>query len=208
MPIRKTTLLMALTIVLAGCSLMMYGYPGTTQAPGSQQAGSIRDPNSVMWRFSSGFMSSKDLPPGWGHRRAVDEDDLGGLGRVVIYFGDDPVRMSLVSVNQTIVIYASEAEASAAFRSQVPKTIPPDHAGEWKRPTGLSAPRQADETEWGCLSLRINGAPSQTCSVLARYGDMLMILNGQVFEDRWMTMPQFTHLVERIDAHMQSARQP
>jgi hypothetical protein len=153
-------------------------------------------------------MSSADLPPGWGHRRDAGADDLGGLGRLVVYYSGGPDGQALANVNQVIVIYASEADATAAFRSQMPRNIPPAYSAEWKRPAELLAPRQADQAEWGCLPLSIGGARSQRCVVLARYGDMLMILNGQVFEDRWMTMPQFAHLVERIDEHMQSARRP
>ncbi|MBK9094675.1 MAG: hypothetical protein IPM84_18280 [Anaerolineae bacterium] len=42
----------------------------------------------------------------------------------------------------------------------------------------------------------------------ARYGNLLTTLDGQVFKDRWLTMAQFRHLLERVDAKMEAIREP
>jgi len=44
------------------------------------------------------------------------------------------------------------------------------------------------------------------CVIVARYDDMVTILYGKVFKDRWMTMAQFRRLLERVDKHMNDAR--
>jgi hypothetical protein len=208
MRICKVVLILALAVILTGCMLSTNNGPRTLQSRSTQQAGGITDPNSIMWRFSAGFMTPADLPAGWSHRRDADRNNLGGVGRLVIYFGDDPDRQPLVRVNQTIVIYAGEAEAKAAFQTEAEQEFPPKYANDWKRPPELRAPRQADAAELRCLPLSVNDQPAQMCVLLARYGDMLTVLSAPIFEDRWITMPQFAQLVDRIDEHMQSARMP
>ncbi|MBK9094798.1 MAG: hypothetical protein IPM84_18905 [Anaerolineae bacterium] len=37
---------------------------------------------------------------------------------------------------------------------------------------------------------------------------MVTRLDGLVFEDRWLTMAQFRHLLERVDAKMEAIREP
>jgi hypothetical protein len=207
MSIQKAAFIVALALGLIVGGLITASCLGPATLSLTPQAGNVSDPNSVMWRFQRGFMNSGDLPSGWSHRRAAVEDRLGGIGRLVTYYGDNPDRQPLVNVNQTIAIFPSDSEADAAFHAEVPKYIPPADASKWKHPTELRTPRQADEAEFGCLPSTINSAQA-ICVVLTRYGDMVMVLTGQVFEARWMTMSQFALLIDRIDEHMQSARMP
>lgn len=66
----------------------------------------------------------------------------------------------------------------------------------------------ADKMVVACLPLSINDLPTKSCRVVAQYDDMVTILRGAVFEDRWLTMPQFRRLLERVDARMEAARKP
>ncbi|MFZ1474257.1 MAG: hypothetical protein WAV79_15150, partial [Anaerolineae bacterium] len=54
----------------------------------------------------------------------------------------------------------------------------------------------------------INDIPNQSCSFIASYGQLITVIHAQVFEDRWLTMAQFRHLLERVDAKMEALREP
>ncbi|MGB3060842.1 MAG: hypothetical protein WBD79_16675 [Anaerolineae bacterium] len=54
----------------------------------------------------------------------------------------------------------------------------------------------------------INDIPNQSCSFIASYGQLITVIHAQVFEDRWLTMAQFRHLLERVDAKMEAIREP
>ncbi|MFZ2618471.1 MAG: hypothetical protein WA077_21005, partial [Anaerolineae bacterium] len=54
----------------------------------------------------------------------------------------------------------------------------------------------------------LNDIPVRTCRVTARYGDLVTTIRAQIFEDRWLTMAQFRHLLERVDAKMEAIREP
>jgi hypothetical protein len=114
----------------------------------------------------------------------------------------------MVSANQLIVIYKDDQAAAAAYQTKLPVYIPPAYAKQYGHPAGLRAPKHAEESALYCHALVISDQPAQACVVLARYGDMFAAITATVYDNRWMTMPEFAHLVDRVDEHMQSARRP
>ncbi len=154
------------------------------------------------------MMDATDLPFGWGHRASYAVDEFGGVGRVIMYSGANPRSKPFVSVSQYIIIYPDEQRSSSAYDTAVAEAIPAAYADKWVRPPELDFQGHADEVVIACLPGRVGGFYLRSCTVVARYGDMMMRLDGNVFEDRWMTMTQFRHLVERVDKHMNDARVP
>jgi len=163
---------------------------------------------AIIRRFSLAMIDATDLPFGWGHRASYAVDEFGGVGRVIMYSGANPRSKPFVSVSQYIIIYPDEQQSSTAYDTAVAEAIPAAYADKWVHPPELDFQGHADEMVIACLPGRVGGFYLRSCKVIARYGDMVMRLYGNVFEDRWLTMVQFRRLVERVDKHMNDARLP
>jgi len=182
---------------LAACSLPFNRMtsPGTPESPTA--------------RIERGLMDATDLPFGWSRRSTgVPQDQMGGIARYRDYQGPPRYTIPFVRAGQIIYLYANETESRAAYKALVAENIPPASASKWPWPAELNFPTHADEITIGCMAWVIDDIPNKACRVIARYGDLVTVVDGQVFEDRWLTMAQFRHLLERVDARMQTIRQP
>lgn len=171
--------------------------------------GCIRDPfpSAVRQQVNLGLIDGTDLPFGWGYRSGKPLDVPGGYGQDVGFHGADPAKYPFVLVTQTLEIYPDETASHGAYQAWVARAIPPAYADVWVQPLELQDfQNKADEISIACMAVRINGIPTRSCRVIARYGELVTTLFANVFEDRWLTMPQFRRLVERLDQRMQAAR--
>ncbi len=165
-----------------------------------------RESEFVLRRLATGMVDATDLPLGWGDRRSTVPEVSNATARSITYYAIGP-GTPYVNVGQRILIYPSEDASKAAFQDTVAQTIPAAYEDEWVTPPELTFAANADEIRVACLSGFVNGIPHRTCSMIARYGDMLTHLHGNVFEDRWLTMEQFRRLVQQVDAKMYRASQ-
>ncbi|MGB4805857.1 MAG: hypothetical protein WBV59_24675, partial [Anaerolineae bacterium] len=94
------------------------------------------------------------------------------------------------------------------YEEAVAAMIPVGYADKWPWPSELNFTTHADQIRIGCNPGMFNGIKAVTCRITARYGNLVTTLYGQVFEDRWLTMAQFRHLLERVDAKMEAIREP
>ncbi len=163
-------------------------------------------PQSTLRRFALGLIDATDLPLGWGYRSLGTVEVANGVGRSVTLHGVNPRTMPFVNVGQNLVIYDNEVESIAAYEKTVSETIPPPYAHVWLQPPELDFRGHADQITIACMSVSINGIPAQSCSVIARYGELVTHLHAQVWEDRWLTMAQFRRLVKRLDKRMLDVR--
>ncbi len=171
-------------------------------------SGCFRDemPPAIRQQVRLGLIDRADLPSGWGYRSGKPLNVPGGYGQDVGFHGADPNKYSFVLVTQTLEIYPNESASRAAFQTRVDEAIPPGYADVWFQLPELDFRGNTDEIKVACMSVHVNGIATRSCRVIARYGEMVTTLYGNVFEDRWLTMTQFRHLVERLDQHMQDAR--
>ncbi len=160
----------------------------------------------VLQRFATGTLDATDLPFGWGDVRSSPAEQPNAVGRNITYYGAGPGK-PYVNVGQRMLIYPNELEGEKAYQSLVEQAFPIAYADRWQAPTALEFSERADQIRFACQSGLINGQPFEGCVVIARYGDMVMDLSGNVFEDRWLTMDQFRRVVERVDAKMYQASQ-
>jgi hypothetical protein len=191
-PLISFTMPLLIAMMLASCVTVYRGEAPTIEP--------------TMQRFNAGLINAADLPAGWGHRSLLIDGSLGGVGRIVIWYGADPRDKPYVNVSQLIAIYPDEQSSKAAYKTAVEEAIPPAYATDWAKPPELDFQGHADEMTIGCLASEVNGESMSACRVVARYGDMVMRLYGNVFEGHWITMSQFRHLVEQADTRMESAR--
>ena len=160
----------------------------------------------LLRRFATGTLDATDLPFGWGDVRSSAAEQPHAVGRTITYYGagtDKPY----VNVGQRILIYPNELESETAYQSLVEQAFPIAYVDKWQTPSVLEFSAHADQLRVACQSGLIDGRPFEGCVVIARYGDMVMDLSGNVFEDRWLTMDQFRRVLERVDAKMYRASQ-
>lgn len=161
-------------------------------------------------RIERGMLDATDLPFGWRRESTgVPQDLTGGIiARYRDYRG--PANTPIfVRAGQSIALYASETESDAAYRATARKVIPVGHEDQWPRPPELDFTMQADAITVGCNAAGVfDGIPAHSCSIVARYGKLATTIDGQVFDDHWLTMAQFRNLLERVDAKMAAIREP
>jgi hypothetical protein len=189
---------------LVGMTLLILSITVISCSPRYKQGES----EEIIHRFSLARMYATDLPFGWGNPRTNTPDEPGAVGRTIVYHGGNPRTEQSANVSQDIHIYIDEEGSKSAYVAKVSQEIPPAHADKWIQPAELVFKGYADEITIAFLPGNVNGMKLQSCVVVARYGDMVGVLRGNVFENRWMTMIQFRRLVERVDKHMNDARLP
>ena len=159
-------------------------------------------------RLERGLMDATDLPFGWRRESTgVPRDLRGEVARYRDYRG--PMGSPIfVRAGQSNALYSTLTDSEAAYKETAANEIPAAYADHWPHPTELDISHHADEITIGCLDGVLNGISAKSCRVVARYGLLVTIVNAQVFEGRWLTMAQFRHLLERVDAKMEAIREP
>ena len=161
-------------------------------------------------RIERGMVDATDLPSGWSLRSTGAPRNSNGaiLARYRDYQGPQRSAMPFVRTGQQMYLYSNEIESREAFQKLVTDSIPSEFADKWPRPVELDFTLHASESRIGCSSGLVNNIPHRVCLVIARYDEVVTRLDGLVFEDRWLTMAQFRHLLERVDAKMEAIREP
>ncbi|MBK7200585.1 MAG: hypothetical protein IPH87_08365 [Anaerolineae bacterium] len=160
-------------------------------------------------RLERGLMDATDLPSGWSRQSIGVPNDLkGGIARYREYQGPPRSAMPFVRAGQSISLYVNEEISRAAYEEAVAAMIPVGYADKWPWPSELNFTTHADQISIGCSPSVFNDIKAITCRMTARYGNLVTTLDGQVFKDRWLTMAQFRHLLERVDAKMEAIREP
>jgi hypothetical protein len=162
-------------------------------------------PHSAQERFAIGMMDATDLPASYNLRDGKPIDVSGAVAREVVYFGADPRSQPWVNVSQTMAIYPNREASRTGYEAAAAEDIPPQYADAWIRISELQYKGHADKILAACLPGQINGIPVQSCRIVGLYGDSVLRLWGNVFEDRPITMAQFRRLLERVDRRMTNA---
>ncbi|MBK7202338.1 hypothetical protein [Candidatus Amarolinea dominans] len=159
-------------------------------------------------RLERGLMDATDLPFGWRRESTgVPRDLRGEVARYRDYRGPTGSPI-FVRAGQSLVLNPMTKDSETAYEEAAATMIPAGYADKWPWPPELDFATHADQIIIGCNPGVLNDIPVRTCRVTARYGDLVTTIRAQVFEDRWLTMAQFRHLLERVDAKMEAIREP
>lgn len=191
---------------LAGlfCVLQMASSCATLQSP---LAGTTPTETPIN-RLERGLMDATDLPFGWRRESTgVPHDLRGEVARYRDYRGPTGSPI-FVRAGQSIALYSTLTDSESAYAEAAAAMIPKDYADKWPWPPELDLAMHADQIVIGCNPGFFDDIKAITCAVTAQYGNLVTSLYGQVFEDRWLTMAQFRHLLERVDAKMEAIREP
>ncbi len=156
-------------------------------------------------RFETLRIRVEDLPSGWHWEGARVEDVPGAEARFLWYYGPPGESKTWVNVSQKLILYPDLAAAANAYDGWVAKYIPPAYKDTWILPPGLEFTGHADQMVVACHSGYINGLHHYACEAIGHYGDIVVILLGNVFDERWLTMADFQAVLEAMDRRIVAA---
>jgi hypothetical protein len=153
-------------------------------------------------RFQASFIQAQDLPLGW-HRskRGIQFENVPGAeARFLVFYGTWDSDKSWVNVGQDLILYPDQQAATNAYDKRIT-----EYTEAWIIPSELEIVSRADRMHVTCLPGYINGMHYQVCEAIGLYGDMLSILGGNVFDNRWLTMEDFQAVLEAMDRRIVAA---
>jgi hypothetical protein len=125
------------------------------------------------------------------------------------FHGTDDPDLTWVNVVQQIYLYPDKGSASAAYQTWVSKEFPAmGEKDSWQPAPHLEYPSRADQTTIGCLPVSINGAPVDSCSVVAQYQNGIVIIYGNLTPKRWLTSEDFRNVLMAMDRRASEALTP
>ena len=158
-------------------------------------------------QFEALRIKVEDLPSGW-HRGGVQVEEVAGAeARFYSFYGTSDPNKTWVNVRQKLILYPSPETAANAYDGWVDQVIPPAYADEWVLPPEIEFTSQADQMVVACLSGYVNETHHYACNAIGRYGDTVVVLLGNVFDDRWLTMADFQAVLEAMDRRIVAATQ-
>lgn len=187
-------------LALLGCQFVI----GTGVATLMWMHWPTRSPTEV-W-FDAARLQPEDLPRGWHYVGGYIENVPGAEARSFWYYGPPGEDMPWVKVLEKIIRYPSSQAAADSYDGWKDKYIPPTARDKWIRPPGLEFTSQADQMVMACLPGYVNGMHHYACSVIGRYGDVVVVLLANVFDERWLTMADFQAVLEAMDQRIVAAQ--
>jgi hypothetical protein len=144
----------------------------------------------------------EDLPHGWREGGVQKADAPGAHGRFFWFYGTSDQSLDWVNVSETLIVYPSEKEADRAYTGWRDRYIPPDAADKWEQIPELEFQHHAYEMQLACLPGYVNGVSHLACTAVARYRNIITVMLGNVFADRWLTMADFRAVLEAMDTRI------
>ncbi|MFP4344678.1 MAG: hypothetical protein ACLFU8_08300 [Anaerolineales bacterium] len=154
--------------------------------------------------FADVALELGDLPQGWRRGGVMVESVPNAEGRFYRFYGTANRSESWINVGQIILLYPDVAAARVGYQEQDRQYIPPT-ATQWREMEELAFAHQADEWHAECLPHSINGSPGFGCRAIARYENLVIVMLGNVFEERWLSMADFRTVLEAMDRRATAA---
>lgn len=145
----------------------------------------------------------EDLPPGWVREGASFVETPGGEGRGFGFvLASAPQELSWVRIGELVFVYESEELARERYSEEVELF---SLSGMWEEVPELMFSHHADEIEVACMETSVNRVRHQSCTAVARYGQVVTVIMASVFEDQWLTMDEFQGVLEAADRRATAA---
>ncbi len=143
-------------------------------------------------------------PSGWrlAGKTTYDEE---GMPEPYFWFKNAPAEQAGATLSEGFVVYTTTTLAKQAYPRVRDKYFPPAYAADWQTMSELAIPHHADEMKTACLSeVKFNGDPYLGCRSIAQYQNVIVLVNGIVLPDRWLTLVDFRHMLEAVDRRVAS----
>lgn len=156
------------------------------------------------------LLDTSDLPDRWSpedidveHVRVHD-----GIGKIVWFrqFFDRP----WINIREEVYVYKDEEAARRGYENQLCEYARFELQG-WDDvpPFSPSFLLHADIIHPSCAELYLNGQHVFACDVVGRYGRVVTVVGGNIFDKRWLTVDQFRQVLITVDqkAHLSRKKQ-
>ncbi len=156
-------------------------------------------PGSNAALFDALSIRGADLPNGWDVGGIRPKDEPEAEARFYYYYDTSAQDLIWVSFSEQLVIYTKKEAAIQSYGGWNQRYIPPAYADRWQATPELEFDDHADQMKIACLPGKINQIPYSACVAIARYENIVVIVQGNVFTSQWLTMSDFRSILEAID---------
>lgn len=144
-------------------------------------------------------LSDSEVPSGWRYGGG-SVDGKFGIGTRYYWFEYVPERdKQWLTIAQLFGVYRTEVQATEVYSQWLEAYFPSTTSNQWLFAPDLSFGQYASQSWIACLSLSINFMPMRTCTGIARYENLVVMITGNVFEDRWLTAQGFSKTLMAAD---------
>lgn len=140
----------------------------------------------------------EDLPPGWYWRGTEVAEVPGGEGRFTWFYHSSARNLRVVHLSEEVLVHPDVAAAQQKYKSELDTYL------EWQQMPMLQFPQYAEEAHTACLELYFQEISGEVyhhyaCTYIARYKRVVIVVQGHVFDDRWLTMSEFREVLIAAD---------
>lgn len=158
-------------------------------------------PTALEARLEAIRIQKTDFPASdtWqAHEPYTEEADNASVSMVYAYNHKDAFW---IKVSQRIKMYSDSATAKAAYDRELREWL----TAEWRAPPGLTFSDHADMMDIRCIEMYIENVHHYPCTAVGLYGDTIIIVLANVFDDRWFMMDDLAQLLTVTDQRMVDA---
>jgi hypothetical protein len=186
--------------ILIGCVLMLAACSSASTPSSGENSASESTIGQVM-------LQVEDLPSGWRVGGEESEKAANVEKTYVWFYGTSDPDQSWIGVSESMDAYSQPEQAIQAFKDLVIQSFPPKFIDSWKSFPTLGFAHHADEWKVACLPAVISGNNSLGCKAVARYGNAVVRIMSNVFDEQWMTMSDFRAVLEAADKRLMTYSQ-
>ncbi|MGB9873205.1 MAG: hypothetical protein ACPLYD_16305 [Anaerolineae bacterium] len=148
-------------------------------------------------------LSPEDLPPGWYWEGTKAEEVPNGEGRFTWFYHTSAKDLLVVSLSETVLVYPDIIAAREGYQTQIDIYFPAG-SKRWRDMPELQFSHHAEEAKTACLELYFREVSGDVyhhyaCTYIARYGRVVIVVLGNVFDDQWLTMSEFRDVLIAAD---------
>jgi hypothetical protein len=140
-----------------------------------------------------------DLPQGWRQGDMMVESVPNAEGRSIRFYGTPNRSETWINVGQILLLYPDLSSAQQGYQEQYRQHLPSAYMAHWKEVAELEFSHHADEWHTACLPGSINDSSSYACRAVVRYQNLVIVMFGNIFEDRYLSMADFRAVLEAMD---------
>lgn len=146
-----------------------------------------------------------DLPASWSPEN-VEGGQLvasNGIGRDVWFrkFYNQP----WINIGEKVYVYQTQIAAKQGYEAQLNEYARFELQG-WEVMPELTFSHHADEMHLSCSEGYIDRQHHYLCSVVGRYGRVVIDVGGNVYDERWLTVEQFRGVLIKADQKANQSR--
>jgi hypothetical protein len=139
------------------------------------------------------------MPGNWHVGGRTIDHELDTDSPYYWYFNSQLPRESKAVLSERFAVYPTVELARDRFLDWRDRMIPPKYADRWKEFSALEFSSHADEITTACMPDSANSQPFWGCAAIARYQNLIVVIQGNLYEDKWLTFEDYRAVLEAAD---------